>query len=223
MPKPNLSFSPDPSRFAHLVETLRSSLAGSDALLLAANTGATYQALGAGQGIFHFFHWGQATDLSYPEYIARDQSTDQELPLINQALLLYYFNTADGAPTEQGWIAFSELPDGRFYSQAFQGYTGRELARAFQNDFQAFKNAAWALGGVGMKAGPTMPGDLAFAFQALPRVPLLVAAWQGDEDFSSSFQILFDASVSHYLSSESCAILGSMLSRKLIAQYCQKP
>ena len=218
MPKPNLSFSPDPSRFARHVETLRSSLTGSDAPLLAANTGATFQMLEAEQGVFHLPLWGQATDLSYPDYIARDRSTGQELPLVSQALLLYYFATADGTPAEQGWIAFSELPDGRFYNQAFQGYTGRELARAFQNDFQAFESAAGALGGIRMKTGPTMPGDLAFAFQALPRVPLLVAAWLGDEDFPPSFQILFDASVSHYLSTDSCAILGSMLTRKLIAR-----
>jgi hypothetical protein len=221
MPKPNLSFSPDPTRFERHVEALRASLAGSDSLQMVATTGASYQEIQPGHGVFHFSLWGQAIEFSYPEYIAHNASNGQELPLVNQALLLYYFATADGAPSEQGWVAFSELPDGRFYNQAFQGYTGRELARQFQNEFQAFENAAWALGGTKIKSGPNLPGDLAFAFQALPRVPLLVAAWQGDEDFPSSFQILFDASVSHYLSTDSCAILGSMLTRKLIAQQCQ--
>ncbi len=221
MPKPNLSFNPDPTQFAKHVASLRTSLKDSNPQLLASNTGSVYQQLNGDHGVFHLFVWDQSFDLSYPEFIARDLRTGQELPLITQALVLYYFSIADGTIPEQGWIAFSELPDGRFYNQAFQGYTGRELEHTFHNDFQEFERVALVLGGIAMKSSPNMPGDCAFAVQALPRVPLLVAAWQGDEDFPSSFQILFDASVSHYLSTDSCAILGSMLTRKLISKKNQ--
>ena len=221
MPKPNLSFNPDPTQFAKHVASLRTSLKDSNPQLLASNTGSVYQQLNGDHGVFHLFVWDQSFDLSYPEFIARDLRTGQELPLITQALVLYYFSIADGTIPEQGWIAFSELPDGRFYNQAFQGYTGRKLESTFHNDFQEFERVALVLGGIAMKSSPNMPGDCAFAVQALPRVPLLVAAWQGDEDFPSSFQILFDASVSHYLSTDSCAILGSMLTRKLISKKNQ--
>ena len=65
----------------------------------------------------------------------------------------------------------------------------------------------------GMKLGY---GDAAFAFHVLPRVPLAVIYWRGDEDFPANCQILFDASASHYLPTDLCAILGSMLTRKLL-------
>ncbi|MDL1911699.1 DUF3786 domain-containing protein, partial [Chloroflexi bacterium CFX6] len=54
-------------------------------------------------------------------------------------------------------------------------------------------------------------------FQPLPRVPLMTTYWLGDEDFPSSCKILFDESATHYLPIDACAILGSMLTRKIIA------
>ena len=44
----------------------------------------------------------------------------------------------------------------------------------------------------------------------------MVTYWLGDEDFPSSCKILFDESASHYLPIDGCAILGSMLVRRLL-------
>jgi len=85
------------------------------------------------------------------------------------------------------------------------------LARRFGNDLSAFEGAASRLDG--MKLGY---GDAAFAFHVLPRVMLAVVYHLGDEDFPATCQILFDASVSHYLPTDVCAILGSMLTRRLL-------
>jgi hypothetical protein len=59
--------------------------------------------------------------------------------------------------------------------------------------------------------------DVSFRFQALPYVPVLAVCWQGDEDFPSSYQLLFDAHTPSHLPTDGCAILGSMLTRRLIA------
>jgi hypothetical protein len=45
---------------------------------------------------------------------------------------------------------------------------------------------------------------------------LAVVYHLGDENFPASCQILFDASACHYLPTDVCAILGSMLTRKLL-------
>jgi hypothetical protein len=134
-------------------------------------------------------------------------------------LLLYYFHTADGAPLARQWVSFSELPDGRFYNHAYQGYSGGELARTFGHDLQAFQTAALSQGGEALPPGiHGMAGADAYRFWALPRVPLLAVAWPGDEDFASTYQILFDAAASHYLPTDVCALLGGTLARRLIAQ-----
>ncbi|MBN1149205.1 MAG: DUF3786 domain-containing protein [Anaerolineales bacterium] len=203
---------PDPDRFTRRIDELRNGLLGVDPLLLAERTQSAFRLLQDERGEFQLPLWGRQVAIAYPEFVARDLATGAVSNPMHQALLLYYFYIADGMPISGQWLSFSELPDGRFYNQAFQGYTGRQLARVFTSDRQSFERAAQGLGGVSASLG-----DASYVFQALPRAPLLVVFWQGDEDFPSSFQILFDASACHYLPTDGYAILGSTLTHRLIA------
>ncbi len=211
MVKPNPPSSPETARFAQRNRELRQQLAGADPERLANNTGALYHPPESSQAGFTLSLWRRELHVSFPDFVARSWPEDQVLPEIQQALLLYYFNTSDGFPVSGEWISFSELPSGRFYAQAFQGYTGQELARHFQDNQEGFMQAAESRGGARQAMG-----DVSFAFQALPRVPVLVIFWRGDEDFPSSFQVLFDASASHYLPTDAYAILGSTITHELI-------
>jgi hypothetical protein len=193
------------------VAELRHELAAANPRRLAANTGSSYQSLGENRGEFTLPIWGRSVAVSYPDYVARYRGADELLDTFSMALLAYYFHTADGTSTNGSWIAFSELPDGRFYAQAFQGYTGARLAGAFGNDLDALERAAASIGG-----RPVTFGDRAFSFQVLPYVPLLVTCWLGDEDFPSSYRILFDAAAGHHLTTDACAVVGSTLTRRLI-------
>lgn len=212
MPKPAFPVRPDYSSFELRVGQLRNQLSGANPQLLAENTGSDYVSQGTNAGEFHLVVWSQPVVLTYPELQGFQADTRVALPTFSSALLLYYFNTADGAPLGGKWISFTDLPEGRFYTQAFQGYTGNELVRAFQSDIEALKQAAVRLGG----RAHTL-GDFSFEFQALPRVPVLVCCWGGDEDFPTSIKILFDSSARHYLPTDAYAILGSSLTRKLIS------
>jgi len=102
------------------VEGLRANLAQRDLSTLAAACGATVV-----DGCLQMEVWGTAVTLSTPEFVARAAETGEAFDLLTQALVAYYLHTADGFPPADQWIAFTELPDGRFYTQAFQGYTGR--------------------------------------------------------------------------------------------------
>lgn len=205
----------EPAHLTRRIADLRAELQNTDPEAVAARTAAHYTATGSDRGEFHLAVWERRVSVSFPEFVARDGNSGQEMPLITQVLLLYYFQKADGAASSGRWISFSDLPGGRFYTQAFQGYTGRELAREFQNDLVAFERTATGLGGISQSHGEAHPGDLAFLFQVLPKVPLLVVCWRGDEDFPAAYQILFDASADHYLPVDVCASLGGMLTRKL--------
>lgn len=217
MPKPNLPIDPDSSLFAQRIDELRGMLTSSEPDLLAARTGTRYESQGPGDGAFHIPIWERAYRLSFPDFVLKEQVSGLPAPLAIQALTLYYFTTADGSPVVGNWISFSDLPSGRFYDKAFQSYTGQKLQRAFNEDKDRFCQAALKAGGVQQIQGGSSIGDTAFTFQALPRIPLLVSLWQGDEDFPSSFRILFDASASHYLPTDVCAIVASMLAGKILA------
>jgi hypothetical protein len=159
--------------------------------------------------------WDQEISLTFPEFIGRSARTGQLLTTFDQALLAYYFTFSDGTPEQGKWISFSELPDGRFYFQAFQGYTGQVLAKIFGNQGVGFDEAAEKVNGYKVDLDEPL-GDFAYCFRVLPRVSLLAVSWLGDEDFPASYRILFNGNVCHHLSTDGCAIIGSILTRRLI-------
>lgn len=216
----NLPKTPDPTQFSLHVSQLRERLQAMQGAItpeqFARRTGSDYQPVAPNESNFILKLWSQDVNLAYPAWIASDVVTGNELPTISQALLLFYFLTADGMSPEATWISFADLPDGRFYNQAFQGYSGAELARYFQNDLERLGQAGLRCGGEWLKSGGNIPGDLAMRFQALPRLGIAVAFWQGDEDFPASAQILFERSAPHYLPTDVCAYLGSAVTRMLI-------
>ncbi len=193
-------------QLTHRVADLRAALRTRDPNRLAALTEARPA---DGAILLPFFEREVRVDV--PGFIVREADGGEELPMHVQAMVLFYLATGDGAPLRDRWVSFADLPDGRIYNQAYQGYTGALLARRFGDDLETFARAAQAAGG---REWPF--ADRAYRFLALPRVPLLVAAWRGDEDFPSSYRVLFDASAPHYLPTDVCAVLGGMLTRRLV-------
>jgi hypothetical protein len=167
-------------------------------------------AVRSAQGDFVFDLWGEPLNLGFPALVAR-RGQSGALPLPVQALLMFYLNTTDGCRPSGDWVSFADLPGGRLYSQAFQGYSGNVLTRAFGEDVPAFRSACRAAGGMNYDLG-----DAAFTFEGLPWVPLLVTYWQGEEDLPSTSKILFDRAATHHLPVDVCAIMGSMLVSRIL-------
>jgi hypothetical protein len=215
---------PEATHISRRIEELRAVVRQRHPGLLAEHTASLFTADGPGRGVFRLELWGRPVAVSFPDLIAREEGSQQALPVSNQALLMYYFHTADGTPLARRWVSFSELPEGRFYDQAYQGYTGGELRRAFADELAAFQAAAGQAGGETLPPGASgIEGAYACRFWALPRLPLLAVAWPGDEDFPSAYQILFDAAATHYLPTDVCALLGGTLARRLAAQKSSQP
>ena len=54
-------------------------------------------------------------------------------------------------------------------------------------------------------------------FPVLPRVPVQLIFWQGDEELPPESTILFDATISDYLPAEDIAVLSGMLVYRIIS------
>ncbi|MDT8306700.1 MAG: DUF3786 domain-containing protein [Anaerolineae bacterium] len=188
------------------LQELRTLLRQADPGRLAERTGASLA-----EDSLYLLVWEQPVAVDLCDFVARRPDTGLELDPLLQVLLAYYLYTADGTLPAGTWISFTELPDGLFYAQAFQSYTGHRLSVTFGNDVQTFTTAALAAGGKSVSFG-----DRAFAFSLLPWVSLLVVCWQGDEDFPASYRILFDANAGHHLTTDACAVLGAVLTRRLL-------
>lgn len=155
--------------------------------------------------------WDSFYRVVWPEAQVINVASGQPCSPHVSAILLYYLSTADGTPLTGRWIGFRDLPDGIFYSRAFQGYSGDELVRHFGDDLQAFCQAAERAGGT-----PLPLGDAGFSFTALPRVSLAIVYWLGEEDIPSKAQVLFDQAASHYLPTDVLAIVGAQLIHRII-------
>jgi hypothetical protein len=194
-----------PPGFARRAAELRAILQAVPCALLAERTVSNYAALGE----FQLSLFGADVHCTVPEF-KFFSIEGLELPEFQQLLLLYYFTTADGTVLSKRWVSFADLPGGRMYAQAFQGYSGDEIVKVFAENLQAFKSAC-------EQAGAS--GDAAYTFQALPQVAARFVYWLGDDDFPSSCKILFDSVATHYVPIDACAIIGSTLTRKIIKMY----
>jgi hypothetical protein len=174
---------------------------------LAVNCGASLQ-----DQQIHLTYWGQPVAISLPDLRTRLLADGSECSVYDAGMLLYYLRQADGTPMADRWIGYRELPGGSFYSQAFQGYSGDRLARAYGSDPEAYSNAAHALDAISL---PDLPG-IAFAFLPLPRIRLASILYPGDDEFPARASVLFDAAAGHYMTTDGLALLGAGLVGRLL-------
>lgn len=125
-----------------------------------------------------------------------------------EVLLMHYLLHADGTPISGMWITYRHLPDALLFEQRFNGMAIRPLIESFGSDADGFRHAALSIGGKPM----TRTGDVAFRFLALPKIPMGCILYLGDEEVSSSVNMLFDAVAPHYLPTEDLSYLGLYLS-----------
>ena len=159
-------------------------------------------------GDFHLTFFWQEYVISADDFTVRQVGASEDASSFIQSLILTYLVTADGTTPSGRWIGFRELPDGLFYAQAFQGYTGGRLVRELEGGIEAFRRAAEALGGE-----PLEFGDAGYAFTVSPRLHLALVYWEGDEvdGFPPQARVLFEDTAAHYMCTDGLAILGSQL------------
>jgi hypothetical protein len=188
------------------VADLRATLRGRDPRDLATKSGAELRA-----GALRVPFYGEVHVITFPELQVSIEATGKPCGLNRTSMFLYYFQTADGAPFADKWVAFRDLPGGMFYHQAYQGYSGDRLAKSIDNRTSVFERAAKNLGGVRLSLG-----DASYTFSALPRIRVAAIYFAGDEDFPATANVLFDAAASHYLPTDALGGVGSSLVDRLI-------
>ncbi len=189
------------------LKSLRDTLQGQAPEIIADRCGAIYK-----KGSLILDYWDKSVSIVWPNMDAFILPDRIECSTFDTAMLLYYLSNADGTAMADRWIGFRELPDGGFYHQAYQGYSGDLIANAIGEDTTAFERASRALDGRHLPA----LASHAYAFQPLPRIRLAAVLWLGDDEFSTRASVLFDAAASHYMTTDGLALLGSGLTQRLI-------
>ena len=186
-----------------------------DPIAAAARCGATYE-VGADGGSFTLRFFDLDVAISFP---GLEFEPGCSLPPHVRALLVYYLARSDGSMPSGDWRSFADLPDGRFYARAFQGYTGDALTRRLEERAAELPRAIETLGGRALARGDLATNaDSAWVIPGLPRVPVALVWWNADDEFPARAELLFDATAPHHLPTDGCAVLGSWLTSRLIAE-----
>ncbi|MHC5039765.1 MAG: DUF3786 domain-containing protein [Planctomycetota bacterium] len=119
----------------------------------------------------------------------------KETGFLESVVLVSYLATADGFPLSGEWVSEKGLALGEMYFRAPHALPTPGLAQRFGSDPDGFVRAAVALGG-----SETGQGDRGIEVPALPRVPIRLNLWLGDEEFPDpDVRFLFDKNTTHYL------------------------
>lgn len=161
-----------------------------------------------GEIIIYFF--SEPYHIQFPQ-IEFSSPNKKTVSLVTRILLLHYIIRADGTPLTGKWVAYKEIPGGLLYTNVFTRRVTEPLQRKFGKSAKGFKE-------VGIQSGgkPLEIGDASFILQAFPFVSFQYVFWEEDEEFPSSVQLLFDASVDHYLTLEDIVVLGQVTTGRLI-------
>ncbi|NLM46767.1 MAG: DUF3786 domain-containing protein [Firmicutes bacterium] len=188
-----------PYNLSYTLQLAQEKFAGREPLFMAEQSGCPYDPV---RQCFTVPYLGRAFTVSYPEGNVYAENEDKA-DFVTAILLLHYLSGAGGAETSDSWISFQELQSGAIYIGPFRKRAVIPLLKGFGTRPQALSRAAERLGG--KKAAY---GDLSYIIPVLPRVPLLLILWYGDDEFPPDANILFNRHVNAYLATEDCAQLA---------------
>jgi len=137
--------------------------------------------------------------------------TGVEAPLRDKILILHYFTEAKGTPATGKLITYKQVPGGISYFPAFSQRTITPLVKNFGKNPELLRKVSAKLGGY-----EAQHGDIAVSINAFDRVSITLVLWRGDEELAPNGNILFDANISDYLSTEDIAVLTETIIWKLV-------
>jgi hypothetical protein len=140
----------------------------------------------------------------------------QPVPLREKILILHYFTQAKGTPLTGKQIPFRDLPGGLVYYPTFIKRTIEPISEYFGKDQGVLIGVGKMLG-----ARPGETGDASLVIDAVARVPINIILWQGDDELKAEVNILFDANILDYLTSEDVTIVCETITWRLI-NYAKK-
>jgi hypothetical protein len=183
---------------------------------MARNTGATYLPNATG-GILELPLLNRLITVTWPAGEVGVPEGSKELSLQEQGLIMHYLIQASGAPLNESWITFREIPAGEFYYSAFVKRAKDPLVQTFGHRPELLLELGLSLGG-----SRGTEGDVSLKLMVFPQVPICLVLWSGDDEFPPDGNLLFDASIAKSLSAEDVAVLSGMVVYPLIGMAYKK-
>ncbi len=171
---------------------------------------AQYQVIGSKE-LITIKYLNQSYLIALPEVEISLTDSNEKVPIRDKVLILHYLTSVKGTPLANKLITYRELPGGNIYFPTFSERTTKPILKHFSKEAHLLAEATAKLGG--HKADY---GDVAATIDAFSRVPITIVLWQGDDELAPEGSIIFDATISDYLSTEDITVLCETITWKLI-------
>ena len=122
-----------------------------------------------------------------------------------------YLLTSRDEPPAGEWVGPLSLPYGDLFFRGLHEMPTAKLESCFGERLDLFRAAGAALDG-----RPVEIADAACQFDALPRVPVIVALWAADDEFAARAQFLLDKRADRQLPLDALWLLCDILARRLV-------
>jgi len=142
--------------------------------------------------------------IHWPNAEVQHAGTGEEASLAVPVLLLNYVLHANGQHPSGAWIAFREIPGAATYDGPFSKRALLPLVKTFDGQERLLLAAAVTLGGTSATVA-----DVSVTLPILPLLPVTYGLWHGDDEFTASGVILFDASARKLLTIECLVVAAS--------------
>lgn len=143
----------------------------------------------------------------------QDPSGNRPIQSVSVSLCQYLLLSPDSPPEGDDWVTYKDFKDAAPFAGAFSKNVEQTIADHFCCRLSALEAAAERLGS--RSSDLDLSHDFHRVFIGLPRLPLLLAFNDADEDFPAQASVLFEKRAERYLDMECLAMVGWLLCDRL--------
>lgn len=134
-----------------------------------------------------------------------------DLSVMERILVISFLLRCSPGPLTDKWVPLRELQGVGYAYDKFASDSIETFVEYFTGKEDLLSDVGRVMG-----AAKDSRGDVAIKIEVLPKVPLLLVLWRGDEEFPTRANVLFDYSATGKLHVEDLAGLGGLVIREVI-------
>jgi hypothetical protein len=153
---------------------------------------------------------------AFPRFELALQDGSAEKPVYDESvrvLLLRYLCGGRQAAARGGQLSYNDIPWGALYFRNFEGRCIKRIERTFGGDLRGFSRIFEA--NKSLRAEKLDGKECGWRFEFLNGLFMSIIIWEGDDEFPTKAQILFDDNFPDAFSAEDTAVAGDICISRL--------